>query len=208
MSTGATPLPRLFVILGPTGSGKSSLGIELARRFNGEVLACDSTQVYRHFDIGTAKVPSAERQGIPHHLLDLVEPTEVFTAGEYRRRALEVLADVTARGRLPILTAGTGLYLRALLDGLADAPERSESLRARLRETEQKKGAGHLHRLLARHFGRRGSESLRRCDLRRSAWRAPKRKQRGTRSNPVIGTYCTKTARSWLARYFVRAQQS
>ena len=150
MSAGATPLPQLVAVLGPTGSGKSSLGIELARKLNGEVLACDSTQVYRHFDIGTAKVPPAERQGIPHHLLDLVEPSEVFTAGEYRRRALEVLADVTARGRLPILTAGTGLYLRALIEGLSDAPERSEDLRARLREMAQEKGAEYLHRLLAR----------------------------------------------------------
>jgi tRNA dimethylallyltransferase len=143
------PAP-LVVILGPTASGKSSLAIQLARQLNGEVLVCDSTQVYRHFNIGTAKVPLAEQHGIAHHLVDLVEPDELFTAGEYRRQALTVLAEVSQRGKLPILTAGTGLYLRALLDGLADAPERSEELRARLREKAQLRGEDHLHRVLAR----------------------------------------------------------
>src|SRR6202034_4338641 len=122
-------LPRLVVILGPTASGKSALGIDLAERLGGEIVVCDSTQVYRHFDIGTGKVPVAEQRGIPHHLVDLVEPDEVFTAGEYRRRAIDVLDDLRRRGKLPILTAGTGLYLRALLEGLAEAPERSEELR-------------------------------------------------------------------------------
>jgi tRNA dimethylallyltransferase len=140
----------LIVILGPTASGKSALGIEIARRFNGEVVVCDSTQVYRHFDIGTAKVAPAEQQGIPHHLTDLVEPTEVFTAGEYRRRAEQVLVEMTHRGKLPVVTAGTGLYLRALLEGLADAPERSEELRIRLRQISQRRGGEHLHRILAR----------------------------------------------------------
>jgi tRNA dimethylallyltransferase len=143
-------LAPLVVILGPTASGKSSLAIRLARQLNGEVLVCDSTQVYRHFDIGTAKVPLAEQEGIAHHLVDLVEPDELFTAGEYRRRAMLVLAEVTKRGKLPILTAGTGLYLRALLEGLADAPERSEELRARLRSKAQLRGSDHLHRALAR----------------------------------------------------------
>jgi tRNA dimethylallyltransferase len=143
-------LAPLVVILGPTASGKSGLAIQLARQLNGEILVCDSTQVYRHFDIGTAKVPLAEQEGIAHHLVDLVEPDEVFTAGEYRRRALLVLAEVTKRGKLPILTAGTGLYLRALLEGLADAPERSEELRARLRTKAQLRGSDHLHRALAR----------------------------------------------------------
>jgi len=141
---------RLVVILGPTASGKSALGIWLAERLGGEALACDSTQVYRQFEVGTAKVPPAERHGIPHHLLDLVGPNEIFTAGEYRRRALEVLEDVERRGRLPIVTAGTGLYLRALLEGLADAPARSEELRARLRERVERRGAAYLHHLLAR----------------------------------------------------------
>ncbi|MGH9573716.1 MAG: tRNA (adenosine(37)-N6)-dimethylallyltransferase MiaA [Candidatus Acidiferrales bacterium] len=143
-------LAPLIVVLGPTASGKSSLGIELARRFNGEVVVCDSTQVYRHFDIGTAKVPAAEQHGVPHHLTDLVGADEVFTAGEYRRRAVAVLDDLKNRSKLPVLTAGTGLYLRALLEGLADAPERSEELRSRLRESVQNRGAEYLHRLLTK----------------------------------------------------------
>lgn len=143
-------LERLLAILGPTASGKSALGIELARQLGGEILVCDSTQVYRHFDIGTAKTPPAEQRGISHHLVDLVEPQEVFTAGEFRRRALDVLEDVRRRGKLPILTAGTGLYLRALLEGLADAPTRSEELRERLRAKVQTHGPEHLHRLLNR----------------------------------------------------------
>ncbi|HEV2617475.1 MAG TPA: tRNA (adenosine(37)-N6)-dimethylallyltransferase MiaA [Candidatus Acidoferrales bacterium] len=141
---------RLVVILGPTASGKSSLAIALAERLNGEVVACDSTQVYRYFDIGTGKVPAAERRGIPHHLLDLLEPDDVFTAGEYRRRATETLDAICVRGKLPILTAGTGLYLRALLEGLADAPARSEELRARLRQRAARRGPAHLHDVLAR----------------------------------------------------------
>ncbi len=150
MSVPANALARLIVILGPTASGKSALAISLAEKLGGEVLVCDSTQVYRHFDIGTAKVPLAEQRGIPHHLVDLVEPTEVFTAGEYRRRAIDALEDVRARGKVPVLNAGTGLYLRALLLGLADAPERSEALRARLREKAERRGPEHLHRVLTR----------------------------------------------------------
>jgi tRNA dimethylallyltransferase len=146
----AAPPAPLVAVLGPTASGKSALGVRLAERFGGEVLACDSTQVYRGFDIGTAKPSAAERRGVPHHLLDLVEPTEVFTAGEYRRRADIVLADLRARGRLPVLTVGTGLYLRALLEGLADAPERSAELRARLEARTAARGPAYLHRVLAR----------------------------------------------------------
>lgn len=141
---------RLIVIVGPTATGKSSLGISLARELGGEILGCDSTQIYRHFDIGTAKVPPPEQRGVPHHLADLVEPDEVFTAGEYRRQALEALADLRRRGKLPIITAGTGLYLRALLEGLADAPTRSEELRDRLREKARARGEEYLHRVLAR----------------------------------------------------------
>lgn len=150
MNTESVDLAPLVIILGPTASGKSALGVELARRFNGEVIVCDSTQVYRHFDIGTAKMPLAEQHDVPHHLTDLVEPNEVFTAGEYRRRAIGVLDDLKQRGKLPVLTAGTGLYLRALLEGLADAPERSEELRSRLRETVQRHSPEHLHRMLAK----------------------------------------------------------
>ncbi len=141
---------RLVVILGPTASGKSALGISLAEQLDGEILVCDSTQVYRHFDIGTGKVPLVEQRGISHHLVDLAEPHEVFTAGEFRRRALDVLEDMRLRGKLPIITAGTGLYLRALLEGLSDAPERSEELRERLRKKAALRGPEHLHRVLAR----------------------------------------------------------
>jgi tRNA dimethylallyltransferase len=143
-------LPPLIVVLGPTASGKSALGIQLAKRLGGEILVCDSTQVYRRFDIGTAKVSATEQHGIPHHMVDLVDPGEVFTAGEYRRRALEVLEDMRRRESVPILTAGTGLYLRALLEGLAEAPLRSEKLRERLRGKAAVHGPEHLHRLLAR----------------------------------------------------------
>ena len=146
----STAPARLIVILGPTASGKSALAIELARRLNGEILVCDSTQVYRHFNIGTAKVPQSDWHGIAHHLVDLVEPDEVFTAGDYRRHALLALEDLRRRAKLPILTAGTGLYLRALLEGLADAPTRSEELRERLRRSAKKRGATHLHKILAR----------------------------------------------------------
>jgi tRNA dimethylallyltransferase len=145
-----TALPRLVVVLGPTGSGKSALGIRLAHQLDGEVLVCDSTQIYRGFDIGTAKVLAAEQEGVPHHLVDLAGAQEIFTAGEYRRAALDVLADLRRRGKLPILTAGTGLYLRALLEGLADAPTRSQALRERLAQRQATKPPGYLHRVLAR----------------------------------------------------------
>lgn len=143
-------LHPLVVILGPTASGKSALGVALAEKLGGEVIVCDSTQVYRHFDIGTAKVRAVEARGIHHHLADLVEPTEVFTAGDFQRRAVEVLVDIRSRNRLPILTAGTGLYLRALLEGLSEAPQRSEELRTRMRKTMAQRGWAHLHRVLLR----------------------------------------------------------
>lgn len=148
----------LVAIVGPTASGKSALAVSLAERFGAEVLACDSTQVYRGFDIGTAKPTMEERRGLPHHLMDLVmdlvdagEPSlEPFTAGEYRRRALDVLADLRKRQRLPIFTVGTGLYLRALLEGLADAPGRCEQLRERLNASAARRGREHLHTMLRR----------------------------------------------------------
>ncbi len=145
--SGASPL---VVLVGPTASGKSALGIFLARALEGEVLVCDSAQVYRRFDIGTGKVTPEERAAAPHHLLDLCEPGETFTAGDYMRRARSVLGEVAGRGCLPIVSAGTGLYLRALLDGLSPLPPRSEELRARLRLLAEERGSEHLHRLLAR----------------------------------------------------------
>ncbi len=143
-------LPQLVAIVGPTASGKSALGVALAERLNGEVVACDSTQLYRGFDIGTAKPGPSERHGVPHHLIDVLGPREEATAGGYRQLALAVLEDLRHRKRLPVFTAGTGLYLRALLEGLADIPQRSEDLRARLRATIEVHPPGHLHRVLKR----------------------------------------------------------
>jgi len=140
----------LVVILGPTAAGKSQLAVWLALHLRGEVLACDSTQMYRGLDIGTAKPSAQERQGVPHHMMDLLEPGEEATAGGYRERAAAVLEDLRARQRLPVFTAGTGLYLRALLEGLAEVPQRSESMRERLRAGAAEHGAGHLHRMLLR----------------------------------------------------------
>jgi tRNA dimethylallyltransferase len=140
----------LVAIVGPTASGKSALGVWLAERLEGEVIACDSTQLYRGFDIGTAKPSIEERRGVPHHLLDLLEGTEAATAGGYRERAIQVLKDLRVRKKLPIFTVGTGLYLRALLEGLADAPQRSEELRERLRASAVEHAPGHLHRVLNR----------------------------------------------------------
>jgi len=147
MSPDTSDLP-LVVIVGPTASGKSSLGIALAKKFGGEIVACDSTQLYRGFDIGTAKPTETERAGVPHHLLDVLSPEEPSTAGDYRERAEIVLEDLRSRGKLPIFTVGTGLYLRALLEGLADLPQRSEEIRARLRESATEHGPGHLHAIL------------------------------------------------------------
>ena len=142
--------PPLVAVIGPTASGKSSLGVWLAEQLGGEVVACDSTQLYRGFDIGTAKPTVGERREIPHHLIDVLGPEEAATAGGYRQTALAVLADLRRRGRLPIFTVGTGLYLRALLEGLADVPQRSEELRERLRLSAREHGPGHLHRILRR----------------------------------------------------------
>jgi len=140
----------LIAIVGPTASGKSALGIWLARQLGGEVVACDSTQLYRGFDVGTAKPGSEERQGIPHHLIDVLDPREEATAGSYRERAIAVLEDLRTRKKLPIFTVGTGLYLRTLLEGLADVPLRSEELRERLRASATSHAPGHLHRILKR----------------------------------------------------------
>jgi tRNA dimethylallyltransferase len=122
----------LICIVGPTGAGKSELAIRMAEELDGEIVNCDSLQIYKGFDIGTAKVPMVERRGIPHHLIDVVEPENVFTAGDYSRRARETVADITARGKIPVVAGGTGFYLRAFLDGLSPLPGRNDVLRERL----------------------------------------------------------------------------
>ncbi len=142
--------PSLVAILGPTASGKSASAIYLSHELGGEILNCDSLQMYRHFDLGTAKLPPAEREGIPHHLIDILNPEEQFAAGEYARQGRKILAEVVARGRLPIVVGGTGFYLRALLDGLFAGPTRNPELRERLRHRDSQKGRGYLHRLLRR----------------------------------------------------------
>ena len=139
----------LVIVCGPTGSGKSALALAIAERFSGEVLNCDSVQIYRHFNIGTAKTPLKERRGIPHHLLDAAEPEEVFTAGDYSRLGRAALAEISSRGHLPVIAGGTGFYLRALLLGLFEGPARNEELRVRL-ELRQQRRPGSLHRLLGR----------------------------------------------------------
>jgi len=140
----------LIAIVGPTAAGKSALALALAERLNGEVVNYDSVQLYRGFDVGSGKLPLAERRGVAHHLLDCLEPADVFTAGDYRREALKVLADLRGRAKLPIFVGGTGLYLRALLEGLFEGPVRSEALRERLRALVERRGREFLHRLLAR----------------------------------------------------------
>ena len=144
------PEPLLVVVLGPTASGKTALSLALAERFDGEIVNCDSGAMYLEFDIGTAKPTASERARAPHHLLDFVAPTSHITAGEYARQARQVLGEIKARGRLPILVGGTGLYLRALLEGLFPGPQRSEEMRERLRERAESRGPGYLHRILRR----------------------------------------------------------
>ena len=143
-------MPVLVAILGPTASGKSALGIAVARRFGGEVVSCDSTAVYRGFDIGTDKVPAEDQQGVPHHLVDLVEPTEEYSAARYAREAEAVIRATTARGRLPVLVGGTGFYYRALTRGLFPGPGRDTTLRQRLVRISSRRGVESLHRWLAR----------------------------------------------------------
>ncbi len=142
--------PLLVVVLGPTGSGKTALSLELSTRFEGEIVNCDSVAVYREFWIGTAKPTPAEMARVPHHLFDVIEPAGYTTAGEYARKARNVIQEIRGRGRLPIVVGGTGLYLRALLEGLFLGPQRSEELRKRLRGRAREKGPQYLHRVLRR----------------------------------------------------------
>jgi tRNA dimethylallyltransferase len=142
--------PLVLAVVGPTASGKSSLGLTLASAFGGEIINCDSTAVYRGFDIGTDKLAAAERRGIPHHLIDVADATEVYTAARFAADAEQAIRDVHRRGRLPILVGGTGLYYRALVRGLFPGPAADEALRARLARVNARKGPARLHRMLAR----------------------------------------------------------
>ena len=154
MAALVSPLAPLVVVAGPTASGKTALALALAEQFSGEIVSCDSVAVYRGMEIGTAKPTPEERTRVPHHLIDILEPDQPCTAGDYSRLAREAIQGISQRGRLPVVSGGTGLYLRALLDGLFPAPAiletRREPLRAKLRQRVQQKGPAHLHRILAR----------------------------------------------------------
>jgi tRNA dimethylallyltransferase len=142
--------PLAVLLLGPTGSGKTALSLALGERFAGEIVSCDSVAVYRGMDLGAAKPTPEDRARLPHHLIDIADPNQPFTAGAYSRAARAALRAVAARNRLPIVTGGTGLYLRALTEGLFAGPERSETFRRRLRRSATLRGPDWLHRLLAR----------------------------------------------------------
>jgi tRNA dimethylallyltransferase len=142
--------PLVVAILGPTATGKSALALSVAERIGGEIVNCDSTAVYRGFDIGTDKVPMDARRGIPHHLIDVADPTDEYTAAQYARDAAAAVRGIHARGRVPILAGGTGFYFRALTRGLFPGPGRDAALRARLQRVADRRGAGRLHRMLAR----------------------------------------------------------
>jgi tRNA dimethylallyltransferase len=141
---------KVLAVLGPTASGKTALGLALAERYGGEVINCDSTAVYRGFDIGTDKLPIEARRGIPHHLIDIADPTEVYTAAQFARDAARVIREIHGRGRLPILIGGTGFYYRALTRGLFPGPGADEALRARLNRVAHRRGVERLHRMLQR----------------------------------------------------------
>jgi tRNA dimethylallyltransferase len=141
--------PALIAVAGPTASGKSELALQIACACSGEVVNCDSLQVYRGFDIGTAKMPEPGRRGVPHHLIDVVDPCDLFTAGEFARLARGAVTEITQRAKLPVLAGGTGFYLRSLIHGLSPGPERDERLRERLAARERRR-PGSLHRLLGR----------------------------------------------------------
>jgi tRNA dimethylallyltransferase len=140
----------MMILLGPTGSGKTALSLALAARFGGEIVSCDSVAVYRGMELGTAKPTLEDRARVPHHLIDVTTPDKAFTAGDYSRLARATLKEIVARGLTPIVTGGTGLYLRALTEGLFAGPARQEELRARLRLSAEKHGSTWLHRMLKR----------------------------------------------------------
>jgi tRNA dimethylallyltransferase len=143
-------LPLLVVIVGPTASGKTALSLHVAEQMQGEIVSCDSVAVYRELEIGTAKPSKEERLRVPHHLIDIAGPEELVTAGDYSRLARQAIGEIAAREHLPIVVGGSGLYLRALLEGLFPGPPRSEELRIRLRERSAERGTDYLHKLLRR----------------------------------------------------------
>jgi tRNA dimethylallyltransferase len=142
--------PLAVLLLGPTGSGKTALSLALGERFSGEIVSCDSVAIYRGMDLGTAKPTREERARLPHHMIDVAYPNQLFTAGEYSRQSRAALKKIAGRGKLPIVTGGTGLYLRTLTEGLFAGPPRQTALRARLTRSQQRFGETWLHRLLAR----------------------------------------------------------
>lgn len=145
-----THSPLLVVVAGPTASGKTALALRLAEELQGEIVSCDSVAVYRGLDVGSAKPSAAERAAVQHHCLDLYDPDQPCTAGDYARHARAAITEIAARGQTPIVAGGTGLYLRALIEGLAPAPPRDEALRTRLRAIAERRGGSYLHRLLQR----------------------------------------------------------
>ncbi|MGC8548538.1 MAG: tRNA (adenosine(37)-N6)-dimethylallyltransferase MiaA [Acidobacteriaceae bacterium] len=150
MTRATHPDPLLVLLLGPTASGKTALSLALAHRFHGEIVSCDSVAVYCECEIGSAKPTPAERAQIPHHLIDIFSPAEICSAGDYSRLARRAVSEITARHHLPIVTGGTGFYLRALTDGLFSGPPRSTEIRARLTRSAQRHRPGRLHRILTR----------------------------------------------------------
>jgi tRNA dimethylallyltransferase len=158
--------PAVVAILGPTATGKSALALAVAERYDGEIINCDSTAVYRGFDIGTDKIAVADRRGIPHHLIDIVDPTDDYTAAQYARDAAAAVRDIQARGRLPILAGGTGFYYRALTRGLFPGPGRDAALRQRLEAIAGRRGVTFLHRMLKR-VDRPSAQRIQPRDLKR-----------------------------------------
>jgi tRNA dimethylallyltransferase len=159
-------VPSLIAVLGPTATGKSALALAIAREYNGEIINCDSTAVFRGFDIGTDKLPTEARQGIAHHLIDIADPTDEYTAAQYARDASRIVASLHARGRLPVVVGGTGLYFRALTRGLFPGPGRDAVLRGRLERIAARRGPPFLHKLL-RRVDPESSERIQPRDLKR-----------------------------------------
>jgi tRNA dimethylallyltransferase len=176
----------LIVIAGPTGAGKSTLALRVCEEFSGEIVNCDSLQLYRGFHVGTAKTPEAERRGIPHHLLDVLDPADGYSAGEYARVARDIVAEISARNRLPVVVGGTGFYLRALLNGLPHLPESDDRVRSRLMEREARK-PGSMRRLLTK-LDPASAERIHPKDTQRSMRAVEIRLLSGKVSPPAIET--------------------